>query len=155
MSNSFGMPWTTACHAPLSMGLPRQEYWNGLSFPSPRYLPHPGIKSTSPALVGGFFTTELPGVPRDPVYLNNILRKTTHDGCINQKSDPITEMRRIYKFIFYLGGIICPSNRQISIAIHMKRYQPSFKTGEMQITSKLISDDSYTRPAISEHLITC
>ena len=28
-------PWTTACQAPLSMGFSRQEYWNGLPFPSP------------------------------------------------------------------------------------------------------------------------
>ena len=26
-------PWTVACHAPLSMGSSRQEYWSGL--PSP------------------------------------------------------------------------------------------------------------------------
>ena len=28
-------PWTMACQAPLSMGFCRQEYWNGLPFPSP------------------------------------------------------------------------------------------------------------------------
>ena len=27
--------WTVACQAPLSMGFSRQEYWNGLPFPSP------------------------------------------------------------------------------------------------------------------------
>ena len=27
-------PWTVACQAPLSMGFTRQEYWNGLPFPS-------------------------------------------------------------------------------------------------------------------------
>ena len=35
---------------PLSMGFPRQTYWNGLLFPSPGDLPDPGIKPTSPAL---------------------------------------------------------------------------------------------------------
>ena len=25
----FETPWTTACQAPLSMGLSRQEYWSG------------------------------------------------------------------------------------------------------------------------------
>ena len=39
-----------ACHAPLSRGFPRQEYWNGLLFPSPRDLPDPGIGPRSPAL---------------------------------------------------------------------------------------------------------
>ena len=52
--------WTVARQAPLSMGLPRQEYWSGLPFPSPGDLPHPEIKpesSASPALVGRFFIT--------------------------------------------------------------------------------------------------
>ena len=31
------------------MGFPRQEYWSGLPFPSPRDLPYPGIKPMSPA----------------------------------------------------------------------------------------------------------
>ena len=53
-------PWTVGCQAPLSMGFSRQEYWSGLSFPSPEHLPDPGIEPvslTSPALAGGFFTT--------------------------------------------------------------------------------------------------
>ena len=36
-----------AFQAPLSMGFPRQEYWSGLPFPSPRELPDPGIESPS------------------------------------------------------------------------------------------------------------
>ena len=50
-----------AHQAPLSMGFSRQEYWSGLPFPSPGDLPDPGIKPESPespALAGGFFTTE-------------------------------------------------------------------------------------------------
>ena len=31
----FAIPWTVAHQAPLSMGFSRQEYWNGLQFPSP------------------------------------------------------------------------------------------------------------------------
>ena len=27
--------WTAACQAPVSMGLPQQDYWNGLPFPPP------------------------------------------------------------------------------------------------------------------------
>ena len=44
-----------ACQAPLSMGFPRQEYWNGLPFPIPGDLPNPGIEPASPALAGRFF----------------------------------------------------------------------------------------------------
>ena len=42
-------PRTVACHAPLSMGFSRQEYWSALPFPSPGDLPDPGIKPQSPA----------------------------------------------------------------------------------------------------------
>ena len=40
--------WPT-CQDPLSMGFPRQEHWSGLAFISPKDLPNPGIKPTSPA----------------------------------------------------------------------------------------------------------
>ena len=60
MSNSLVTPWTVGHQAPLSMGLPKQEYWSGLPFPSPGDLPDPGIKL---ALAGRFFTTEPPGKP--------------------------------------------------------------------------------------------
>ena len=52
-----------ARQAPLSMGFSRQEYWSGLPFPSPEYLPDPGIEPVSPALAGDFLTTELPEKP--------------------------------------------------------------------------------------------
>ena len=55
--------------APLSMGFPRQEYQTGLPFPSQGDLPDPGIKCVSPAMGGGFFTTEPPGKPF-PFFFN-------------------------------------------------------------------------------------
>ena len=51
-----------AHQAPLSMEFSRQEYWKGLTFPTPGDLPDPGIKPMSPAapaLGGGFFTIML------------------------------------------------------------------------------------------------
>jgi len=45
------------------MGFPRQEYWNGLPFPSPGDLCHPGIEPLSPELAGKFFAAEPPGLP--------------------------------------------------------------------------------------------
>ena len=46
----FATPWTAATQAPPSMGLSRQEYWNGLPFPPPGDLSDPGFKPQSPAL---------------------------------------------------------------------------------------------------------
>ena len=46
------------------MEFSRPEYWSGLPFPPPGYLPDPGIEPVSPAspaLADIFFTTESPG----------------------------------------------------------------------------------------------
>ena len=62
----FANPWTVARQASLSMGFSRQEYWNGLSFPSPGVLPDPGIEwesLESPALASGCFTLSHLGNP--------------------------------------------------------------------------------------------
>ena len=50
----FATPWTVACQPPPSMGFSRQEYWSGLPFLSPTYLPDPGIEPRSPALQADF-----------------------------------------------------------------------------------------------------
>ena len=46
----FMTPRTVALQPPLSMGFPRQEYWNELPYPFPGDLPNSGIKPESPAL---------------------------------------------------------------------------------------------------------
>ena len=68
------------------MGFWTQQYWRGLLCPSPGDLPDPGIEPvslTSPALVGGFFTTVPPGKPQSrdkelipmvrDLYLRNVI----------------------------------------------------------------------------------
>ena len=60
VSNSFAIPWTITCQAPLPMGFSRQEYWSGLPFLPPEDIPHPAIEPlslASLALARGFFTT--------------------------------------------------------------------------------------------------
>ena len=56
-------PWTAAYQAPPSMGFSRQEYWSGLSFPSPGDLPSLGIEPRSPTLQAENLPTELWGKP--------------------------------------------------------------------------------------------
>ena len=65
----FATPWTVTCQVPLSMGFPRQEYWSGLPFLSPRDLPDPGVEPAFPAFAGRFFTTS---------HLENPIR---HEFC--------------------------------------------------------------------------
>ena len=59
----FATPWAVAYQAPLSMGFSRQEYWSGLSFPSPGDLPNPGIEPGSPALQADALPSEPLGKP--------------------------------------------------------------------------------------------
>ena len=40
----FATLWTVVHQAPQFMGFSRQEYWSGLPFPSPGYLPNAGIE---------------------------------------------------------------------------------------------------------------
>ena len=47
------------------MGFPRQEYWSGLPFLSPRDLPNPGIEPGSPALRPNSLPSEPPGKPTE------------------------------------------------------------------------------------------
>ena len=63
ISDSSTTPWAVARRAPLFMGLPKQEYWSGLPFPSPGALPNPGIKSRSPALQADSLPSEPRGKP--------------------------------------------------------------------------------------------
>ena len=65
----FVTPWTVAHHRLLSVEFSRQEYWDGLPFPTPGDLTDSGIESSSPMsfkLAGRFFTTAPPGKPQDP-----------------------------------------------------------------------------------------
>ena len=57
-----------SCEAPPSMEFSRQEYWNGLPFPSPGDLPDPRMEPRSPASAGRVFTTELPEKPDIPLH---------------------------------------------------------------------------------------
>ena len=64
--SDFMTPGTVACQAPLSTGVPRQEQWTGLPFPSLGDLPDPGIELTSlraPELACRFLIPAPPGKP--------------------------------------------------------------------------------------------
>ena len=89
------------CQAPLSMEFSRQGYWSGVPFPSPGDLPKPGIEPTSPALAGGFFTTE----PLGSLYMCMYT-------YIYSFSDSfvITKYIRYYKILNILNIVPCAIN---------------------------------------------
>ena len=101
-SNSFVNPWTVACQAPLSMGLPSQEYWSGLTFSSPGDLSDPGFGAASPALAGVFFTTEPPGKSItwvsliDKTLSKKQIRRAVDLECIKQVKPPGFHLGRCF-----------------------------------------------------------
>ena len=68
----------------------RQEYWNGLPFPSPGDLPNPEIEPGSPALQADSLLTEPPGKPKTCcTRWHNLLRVKVH---FSKASSQVEEM---------------------------------------------------------------
>ena len=59
------IPWTVALQPSLSMEFSKQEYWSGLSLPSPGDLPNLGIELKSSTLQADSLLSEPPGKPYD------------------------------------------------------------------------------------------
>ena len=90
-------PWTTALQALLSTGFPRQEPWNGLSFPSPGNLPDPVSKPMSPSLAGSFFTTE---PPEKRSCAASSLRLCGHKGQIVKTLESLSELGSVIQGLY-------------------------------------------------------
>ena len=80
-------------------GFSRQEFWSGLPFPSPGYLPNPGIESRSPALWADTLPSEPPG---KLVYICVCVDTHTHTrthththGSFNKRNQPAMQETRL------------------------------------------------------------
>jgi len=91
-------PWPiyVACQAPLSMDFSRQEYWNGSPFPIPGDLPDQE-SNLSPALEGGYFTTEPP-----EKFGNN----TDHSVSQFWFHFSLDDLSKFRQFLFYLNSCL-------------------------------------------------
>ena len=89
MSVSFGTPWTLAYQAPLSMGVPRQEYQSGLPCPSLGDLSNPGVTPTAPALQ----TDPSPSGP--PGLLQNHASKTSSSAKTKTVGGTVPDWRSL------------------------------------------------------------
>ena len=90
------------------MEFPRQACLSGLPFPPPGDLPNPGIEPVSPALAGGFFTT-------DP------LRKLHYHHHHHHHKPSLTFTKKVALFFFWLKE--CPStpvNKSIKITFSFR-----------------------------------
>ena len=98
--------------APLSMGFPRQGYWNEWPFPPPRDLPDPGIEPEFPALAGRFFTAEPPGKPRNLITCGwEYKRIGVGCACESLLADDTSGVRTC-AFTFFLKSPFCSPSHQ-------------------------------------------
>ena len=78
----------------LSMEISRQEYWNGLPFPSPRDLPNSGIEPGSPALQADTLPSEPPGKLTKHVYIYIFQQKVLKRETRRKKDSIFKALRR-------------------------------------------------------------
>ena len=130
VSVSFVTPRTVALQTPLSLGLPRWEYWSGLLFPSPGNLPDAGIKPrslASPVLTGRFFTTVSPGKPKTlnmNIECFSVWRSEEFQAiCLPETQQLVwgSGEQGDEKNMFYLK--ICPHSMFLSLAFHVSYAQ--------------------------------
>ena len=95
------------------MGFSRQEYWSSLLCPAPGDLPNPGIKPislASPALQAGSLSTEPPGSPNKPWYINMMiyyLAKNLNYCCPQHNSTKgLGTKELIFHNSIYMGKIM-------------------------------------------------
>ena len=79
--------WVVAHQALLSMGLSRQEYWSGLSFPPPDDLPNPGIEPRSPALQVDSLSSKY---LYSKYYLKVTAKAYQHLGAISKRTNNLS-----------------------------------------------------------------
>ena len=103
-------PWTVCSpQASLSMGFPRQEYWNGVPFPSPGDLPRSGIEPRFPAFQADSLLLSYQGSPYKAV-MYQLSRKfgTNSVGHKNLKLDE--EYNLFVKRTFQINSLALPSS---------------------------------------------
>ena len=100
MSNSV-IPWTVAQQAPLSMGLPRQEYWSGLPFPSPGDLPDPEIETRSLRSLLHWQVGSLPLLPPGKLDTKASLQKTAPPAPSVSSAEPVRGAAQRWKCPFW------------------------------------------------------
>ena len=98
----FVTPWTVARQAPLSMGFSRQEYQNGLSFPSSGDLPDVGMEPTFPVS---------PASQVESLPLSHLGSPYQNTMDSTPKITPVIKVARVE--IFFRLIYICPSDSQL------------------------------------------
>ena len=115
-------PGTIAHQAPVSMGIPRQEYWSGEPFPSPGDLPDWGTKPSSPVFPTQTLYHSLCLGSINNVQIDKALRKQLYQNCrmsnlifLNYKTR-LTKIKLIWLRHFELPNFPCSMGTSLATA---------------------------------------
>ena len=117
------MPQTVGRHAPLFMEFPRQGYWSGLSFPTPRHLPNPGTK---PASLASHWQADS--------LLPHQLGMKAHPRSYLQKNLHCSPMSGRVAFLLAGVGVGGGGGGEVEIS-HLGRAEPCVKSADPQAAS--------------------
>ena len=82
-------PWSVDYQASPFMEFSREEYWSGLPFPSPGYLPDPGIEPRSPA----FQADTLPSEPSGKLHMLSSTAKKKKKNFLKAQQRALNELK--------------------------------------------------------------
>ena len=102
---------TDSFATPLSMGLPRQEYWSGLPFLSPGNLPDPGTEPVSPALRADSFSLSHLGSPNNYPWIITLCLTSMR---FSTKLPPSWQTWFSVAFLHKLSSLVQPDSPSIT-----------------------------------------
>ena len=109
----------------LTLAFPRQEYWSGLSFPSPGDQPNPGTETPVSCIVGRFFTTE------PPIHVVQSLSHVWLFVTIWTAGFPVLHYLPEFAqtYVHWVGDVIQPSKPLLppSPALNLSQHQDLFQ----------------------------
>ena len=94
----------------------RQEYWSGLPFPAPGYLPNPGIEPGSPALQPDSLPSEPQGKPYFSMCLHT--KEKTHVISISKSTEARRAIKnQILQLMTLDSNSICSSWLEVDVTV--------------------------------------
>ena len=119
--------WTVAHKASLAMDFSRQEYWNGLPFPSPGDLHNPRIKPRYPAFQADSLPSEPPGRLRTYISMFMNIYSPSLKYFPHLFKNPRTLMKLTCNSLTMEGG-----QRK-----HTNSYPANYNSGFIEVSKKI------------------
>ena len=109
------------------MRFPRQEYWSGVPFHSPRGTSLRRDEPVSPALAGGFYTLSLQGSPSSMLFSHTVMADSVQPTDCSTAGFPVLHClpERAQTHVLSVGDTIQPLRPLLSPSPHPSSFPAS------------------------------